>query len=799
MELIIDGAACDLGGPAAVPGYDASTLADPASAHGRRTLLLTLPASPRNDAVLGDPRDPYTAQRFAEAAHRASVTAGGAVLLEGAARLLAASDEGFRLEIREEGARWMREAARRPLRMLDIAYSANLNPAVIRASWTEPTPVRFFPIVRDEYPQQNASQDLLPAERILSVDDYHPFLHVATLLEAIVGQAGYTLQSRFCASEFFRSLYMSGAYASRDTTAAESRMGFHARRLGPASAAADEIGRVYADPKRLAATVGNLVETATPQTPDADGTPVAGLYNNGGCFTVEEGKIRFTPTTAVTVGFEYRLKYTTGHRIRDRYRLTGFDTLYLGPGSEVRFTLANRYEDRRGELRSGYSYRAVVFDHAAGAEYRLLYTRNGVSASEWSTFAARTAAVTTPASGTVERPVLEIRTASGWSPYEGDWALYDGYVGEVGETTVELRVRTAGRSFGPSAPATFDGIYFAGAEPGMHLTLHKECALRTRFTAGPGYGSALTFDDVARHDIRQSTLVEALGHLFNLRFWTDEATRTVRIEPADDFFGGADCPAIVDWRAKSDFTRPVELADLAPGLCEAEIWRYAASDGPVARFDQKAGVNDSGTGAAGPLGAWRFEPGGGAAEEGSRTHRNPLFHPALNVAGRYLNAPSASLLQLGDRDAADGDAAPATPRIVRYVGMHPLPQNERWGAPWNESSYPLAAFHYEGDTHVAPFTLCFEDRDGATGLHSHYDRQLAQEASRQRITLSLRIEPREFEALLNPGTGEADLRALFRLDTGRGEVLATLDAVGPYDPEAASVRCSFRRLTEDAR
>ena len=63
---------------------------------------------------------------------------------------------------------------------------------------------------------------------------------------------------------FFRSLYMSGAYAARDTAAAEKRMGFRAVRLTTATAAADALGRVYATPYGEGNVVGNIVETATP-------------------------------------------------------------------------------------------------------------------------------------------------------------------------------------------------------------------------------------------------------------------------------------------------------------------------------------------------------------------------------------------------------------------------------------------------------------------------------------------------------------------------------------------------------
>ena len=126
-------------------------------------------------------------------------------------------------------------------------------------------------------------------------------------------------------------------------------------------------------------------------------------------------------------------------------------------------------------------------------------------------------------SGTVADPVLLVRSGSQWVAYRGDWALYNGYVGETGQTMVEVRIRTAAESVSPASPKYFNLIYFAGAEPGMALTLHKECSLRPRFLSAPGFGSRIAFADVAQHRIRQSELLDALAHLFNLRFYTEEA------------------------------------------------------------------------------------------------------------------------------------------------------------------------------------------------------------------------------------------------------------------------------------
>lgn len=786
MELRIDGKPCDLGlKSCVVPGYDAVKLADPEACREGRSLEITIPPTPRNDALVAFAGDPHAAESFNGTLHRAELSAEGAVLIGGTVRLLAASEEGYTLEIREGGAAWAENAARRMFNTLGVAWRESLTPTMIAESWTNASPVKFFPIRRDEYEQRNSSVDLLPAERILSVDDYHPFLHVATLVEQLFRESGYTVKSRFLDSAFFRSLYMSGAYTSRDTAAAAARMGFSARRLAPATAVGDELGRVSANPKAIASTVGNIVETATPQSIDADGEAVSGLYNNGNCFSKDNGKIVFTPPTEVSAGFEYYLRYTTAHRILSRTRLKGYDTIYLGPGSEFAFELANRYKDLRDAIVPNFSYRVLVFGHSDGAQYRLTYTRNGVAGSVWTDFAARSALVTTPASGSVARPALLVRSGSQWVPYAGDWALYNGYVGETGETTVELRLRTAAEIVSPQSPKYFNLIYFAGAEKGMALTLHKECSLKPRFLSAPGFGSWIEFADVARLRIRQSELLEALAHLFNLRFFTEAAARTVWIEPEGEFFGTG---PEADWSDRTDFSQPVVRRQIAPEIHEVRTWRYQEGDGAVARFDAEAAT---------PLGAWSFRAGGFAARQGEKVLRNPLFRPSLNAAGHYLNAPSALILEVGDRDYAQEDGTNFTPRIVRYAGMHALPAGERWGYPSGRAEYPLAAFHFAGDDTEEGFTLCFEDRDGVAGLHHRYDRQVRREASRERITLSLRLAPHEFEALFTPGTGAPDIRSLFRIDTGAGVVRAALHAVGEYDPAKASVRCTFNRLCED--
>lgn len=785
MELKIDGMTCDPGsGPIAVPGYDAARTESVEAAREGRSLELVIPFSERNNSIMMWADDTQTAFRFNETLHPAELLCDGARLIGGSVRLLAVEGRSYRIEIRSGGADWASQASWRQLDQLAIDWSASLTPTEIYQSWTNDSPVRFLPVHHDSYEQQNSSTDLLPAERLLAVEDYHPFLHLASLVREIFAQAGYRIESRLLESDLFQSLYMSGAYASRDTAAAVNRMGFQARRLAPVSASANEVGRVVADPYSILNTVGNIVETATPQSVDVDGEAVSGLYNNGNCFAMDDKMILFTPPTEINVGFEYYLKYTTQHRILSRTRLVGFDTIYLGTGASFEFTLANRYTDLRDSLSANFSYRVIVFDHVAGARYRLTYTMNGVQNSLWTTFSARSALVTTPASGSFSDPVLWVLDGSQWVAYTGDWALYNGYIGETGETTVEVKLRSPSERVTPASPKRFNRIYFGGAEEGMVLTLHKECSLRPIFLPGPAYGSMIDFADVARHNIRQSELLESLFHLFNLRCYTEEATRTVWIEPEIDFYGSA---PEVDWSDRTDFSQTVVREQIAPTIHEERTLGFQEGDGAVTRFNAEEQTT---------LGAWSFRPASRATLQGEEVLRNPLFAPTLNSTGHYQNAPSAQLLQVGDRDDAEDDGTNFTPRLVRYLGIKPLPEDERWGYPSGRNEYPLAAFLYSGDESSEPFTLGFEDRDGAEGMHRYYDSQFRREDVGERITLWLRIEPYEFEELFSPGVGGPDIRSRFRIDTGNGIVTAILRRIDEYDPRKASTRCTFERIDQ---
>lgn len=791
MRLYVDDRLCDLAADVAIPvGFDAAAMSDVAAGRSGRTLTVKLPSTPANNAVFGRALDPYAAERFNAGHHTARIEAGTAVLFSGTAYLLSVSfgtpSGGAVYEVRITGgaAPWTEHAARTVIGGSGIEFSMRLTPEEIAATWRgDDRAVRFLPVCRDTG-LSGVSPSLLPIDRVMMTDDYHPFISVAALVRSIFEDSGYRLRSDFFDGDYAKSLYASGSYASVDTSRQRERADFLARRSAEVSADADFFGRVFASPSVAKHSVGNIVDTADPQAFDENGDAMSDTFAAGDCFFVDDdGYACFSPPITANVGFLLHLEYETSFRILSRRRLKGFDRIALIGGLNVGFTLANSYADYRLSPIAGNSYRAFVFDHEEGRSYSL---RRGLV--EIATFSTRSVLTTIPAAATGECSLLYRDSATtAWTPYEGDWALYAGYVEECGTLAVQTDIRIPPSEIAARSKLLFDKIVFSGAEEGMTLTLGRGCSLRPYFSECAGYGSTLTFADIAARRISRLDFLAAVCHLFNLVVWTDNRTRTVRIEPMERFYDDSEA---FDWSDRIDRSQPMVLSDIGLDAPQYRVFGYLEGDAATAEFDASS---DS------PLGVWRSENPLYGTTPTTRQMRNPLFTTTVNTDSAVATAPSASVMRIGGSDDDPQQSVSSMLRIVRYLGMHPLPSHETWGYPHDDAGYPLAAFVFGGDEYCEGFTLGFEDRDGHTGLHRHYDDMLARERMRQYLTVSLRLTPEDIARLSAPDGCSPWIGSTF-LFTVNGECSRyRLWSIDAYDPSKPSTECRFVRLMEDRR
>lgn len=781
---------------------------------------IMLPMTAHNMGIMGDSEQINAVSAFNKTEHTAHIEQDGCTVIEGTPFLAESVSYGaggyYRINIIGPGKRWAILAAQTPLRLLGLEFSETLGAANILKSWTWDKPVRFLPVQRDGFEPDNFNNSLFPPQKILTIEDYHPFLHVGSMVGKIFADAGYAVSSEFFAGPFFDSLYMSGNYPAQDTDRIKARMDFRAGRFEAAEAVSDSLGRVYANPYSTLSSIGNIVDTANPNE-ERNGKTLNGVYSVGDYFRMNGSHVEFAPPTEVTVGFEYSLCYTAGCKIESRTTLRGFKTIDLAESQEREFQLLNPHVDRRNDIRVNKTYTAIIFEHAAATSYQIRYWEitnpkadpKNLTASDYTiktatVFSVKTFSFSFPGTNPILNPSLVYRKNSTYIDYPGDWALYDGYVDVVGTMDVELVVRTTPEKILPSNPKRFDLISFGGADPGMSFKLSNRTTLKPYFVYHPDEGTPLDFENVAAHDISCLDLINGLKQMFNLYFFTDQLGRTVYVEPRAGFYRTG---TVVDLSGRVDLSRPVVVSEPGEDMAQTVAFQYAAGDDAVSTWNRRNSTR---------LGRWSAEIRNRFASATERTYENPVFAPSVSSKGGFPNAASALLLQAAVKDAATGEKSDELnfpPKIVRYLGMTPLPTGQLWGWPGNDAKYPLLAFHYKGDSNhyegaqpnplstfggdratllANGFSLCFEDRDGVAGIHRYYDGNVSLLNEGKRVEVYVMLYPEDIEPLISPDSRGRDFRALYRLTVAGESTLLRLEQVCDYNPGTGGpTKCVF--------
>ena len=773
MVLRIDGVECPLRSERIeLPRFSAKRFEGVQPWRENMDMFVEVVATPEVMALMGYAENLHRRKSFNLLKHWGVVVVDGVPMFEGEATVSGVEREAksiyYRIRLRALGHDWAHNVARTRLRNSAVETSIMMTLPGIEATWGDDQPVRMLPLRFDSYPEPEES-GLYATQRLWMPQDYYPFISVVDVIKKMVKDGGYTLHSRFLDTDIAKRLMMSGAYKRADVSLLKSKMDFKAMRSRSTTAAAGEDGRVYMWEPLIASNIGAIVDTVDAMVADDEGRVLHEAFSNGGCFRFEDGRPIFTPTREVKVAFDIHLHYTTEYRITSSRYLTGFTHLHLGNGCDVEVVLHNPFIDVRNSVTGNIIYKLFIFDYDPSCSYEL-EGYGAVSGSISSVLFD---------SGYKGGTRLMVKAESGdYVEYEGDWAIYEGYVSECGTREVVLDVRTPAEKVTPSSPKRFNDIYFGGAIEGQQMTLHARCSVVPIFGGSAGYGEKLRFPDVANVDISQAELLEAVAHMFNLRFYSHAPTMSLYIEPYDDFYDGS----VVDWRVRQRGDCE-SVTECVVESFERSVLGYQPADGAAARYTK---------GEVSELGTWDYHVEDYAAKRSVESLLNPLFRPIATFAGASATAPSAQVLTAGDRDLLTEDDH-LDPRIVLYHGVEALPEGEYWASPNGDRGYPVAAFHSQA--HDA--TLCFDDREGCRGLHSYYDNELQERATRQRLECDIYLTPAEYVALFDPNGTGATLRSLFRLKVCGQSGLFRLDSIESYDAKNYIARCCFmRRLTD---
>lgn len=740
---------------------------------------ITIPATLRNRQLMGDCSHPHSKAMFNQEEHTARVEVDGSILFEGRLHLTASAigDDGYYcFEIVSERAEWLKTLKQTTIASLMSSWSREITSTSLRKGWTTAGEmVRFLPVCR------GAGSDAEGHRARLLPENYHPFIHLGSLLRAMFAEAGYAVSSSFMGSNFFNSLHMSGRWREINSEGWKSAMDFKAVRSEDSpTVKAHYFGRVFASPIKYYNTIGNLVEV-----PDGS---VEGAFN-AGCFGLEEssGRICFTPTRPVQVAFDYHLRWRTEYRIKSRTELIGLSSVKFSLTDSESVPLVNNFHDFRNEtLGVNYLYNLMLFERVEGATYFLVADEQLSDGSVQPIRLLSTTESYTPFQITTTNPLrnlrLELELDGEMFSALVDWAIYDGCVTERGTTELELTVRSQAVSCSPDNPAYFDDFYFYGGEEDMEVTVLAGCSIQPVFYPHPPLIGTLTGGDIADLPYTGEELLAALQRLFDLCVLTDPMYKVAYIEPRCNFYNRE----VVDLTERIDTSVPIVVEELGDDTSRTLRLAYRLGDEAVEEWKGQTGER---------FGEWSAPIYNLFAKDGARSLENNLFVASLSERGGVALAPSASLISTKSNSKRGHETVQNLnfpTKIISFRGMCDLPDGELWDYPRSgDKRYPLLTFFDDGSLGGAPHSLLFEDRDGVEGLHKWWDDRVDTLNHSRRLSVRVRLLAAEVEWIVNPSGIGFDFRSLYMLRVDGERVLCRLERICDYNPNEPSVRMLF--------
>jgi len=701
IELFIDGWGVDLTPECTVMlSLSVAQLTEPAS-HKPAKFRFDIPATRKNRTLMEFADQILSGKLFNQSQHTGTVVCNGITLLNGEVEFVRSGykpvGEGFyRINLTVPAPLWISRAARIPLQDIPIGFEARLSAQTIQESWENDSPVKFLPVKRDAYPDYGRNQVTLQK---LDYENYHPFVQVKALLDGIIGQAGYRIESQFLNEDFFKSLYMSGAYPEAVDPDAGVRLDFQAYRSGEsATAIAGEDGRIYAAAQPMDHSVGNFVDAGKPYpgNPYDEAAPFFGQS-----FRMMDGRPAFVPDLDLVAGFEFHCSYVSQVRIESLEKLSGVDRIWWEDSLVFESSFPNPLTDRKNTAGKAGGYRVYCFYFEPEQQRRIsVYDEKGVPEIFEITEQAQAIILTRDP----VFAVLETFSDGQFIENEGSaWAFYseEEYAGLPEYREVEAVFRCQPKLRKENKPVFFDTLVFEGI-PGNWFTLQSGATVKPVFYTMQVTGENITFATIFAHQTQQMKLVQALAHLFGLYFYTDEGSKTVYIEPGFTFLSEGQ---EIDWSAKIDPQKEICLEECGGDRNQVETHLYKTGDAAVDRVNARWRT---------VYGAWSASVQNRFASETEKKIINPLYTATKDETDSLGSATSASMLVAGDRENSENLNFPA--KIVQYLGIRQLPDGQRWGWPSYGNQYPLAMFHAAGH---GWFTLCFDDIGGLLGLKNY--------------------------------------------------------------------------------
>lgn len=231
-------------------------------------------------------------------------------------------------------------------------------------------------------------------------------------------------------------------------------------------------------------------------------------------------------------------------------------------------------------------------------------------------------------------------------------------------------------------------------------------------------GTPIVLNNTLPED-NQLEFIQGLKDLFNLYFYTDTESRTVYIEPRDDFYTSE----FVDWSGKLDVNDKWEISPVGEGLSNKIKYCYKkdSSDKWVTLHYPELGSHTASI-------TNKF------AKDETTDKANPLFSPTLT--GQSFRSGVPIPLLLSSEKGPRPKTTKFNPRILYYEGVKTLETGVTWRfKDTTRTTYPFM-YSYDDSTDNDN-SLLFEDTVVSSGLFERYHRNTHRLYNESRIVTAM--------------------------------------------------------------
>lgn len=275
----------------------------------------------------------------------------------------------------------------------------------------------------------------------------------------------------------------------------------------------------------------------------------------------------------------------------------------------------------------------------------------------------------------------------------------------------------------------------------------------------------------------QLDFLASIRQLFNLMFYTNPLSKEVFVEPRTSFYN-LDRNAMIDWREKIDYSKEIIVEELGSDVGNSLKLAYADGPDVVQRYNWKNHTE---------IGAYTIPLKNKVADE-VKEIVNPTFAPFLlrHVVSVGMTIPQNAPEK--NQDIINEVELDITPIIGRFDGIYMRTKGTDLS---KYPRYPRLVFQDQN----AGINMGFDDLQSTPvlhGLNQYYQSNISAYNVGRRLTMYLKLEPQDIEAILLPNGLMRDLRGVFIVQHDGENVPCLLEGISDYNPAGGtSVKCQF--------